>query len=398
MRWMYVPFMFALAFIYTKIAFYDYMPKNAVSRAPAAAPALTCKEMLEEFYPNQKGAFIEKRIEANKDFHSFYRAFSPVFYKYVADPEFVALYKPLEKFQGTIAGDLHIENFGFVIDDKGKVIFTLNDFDDSTEGLLYHDVLRHFVSGKIVDKDLAWKTYFEAYAKGLKGEAHVSSFYIEKGIEDVSIVTEKTLKKFISEDVPLKFIKHKTPDRPTTVEELKSLTNSLKEKFPNIEIFDHYVRIKEDGGSAGLKRFQVLARVRPQDKVQWLDIKESAQSGYDKVFVKAEVNFEGRMAAFKERIYDGRLNKSIDSISIDGHAYSLRFVDQFASGLKLEDIPADDYADIIADEAYVVGRMHRLSLGDQSDGYVKAWESINGGLIEESLINLKFKLKDLYKK
>lgn len=353
--------------------------------------------MLESFYPEQSKDFIDKRLEANKDFHSFYRAFSPVFYQQVSSPDFANLYKPLEKFRGTIAGDLHIENFGFVLDDKGKVLFTLNDFDDSTEGLLYHDVLRHFVSGKIVDKNLSWKTYLEAYEKRLKGEAHESSFYIQKGMEDVSSVTEKTLAKFISEEAPFKFIKHKTPDRKTTELELKSLTTSLKEKFPKIEIFDHYVRIKEDGGSAGLKRYQVLARVRPQDKIQWLDIKESAQSGYDKVFSVQDVDFAVRMSAFKERIYDNRLDKSIEGISLEGKAYSLRYVDQFASGLKLDDIPSDDYADIIADEAYVVGRMHRLSLKDQAPSYVEAWEGINGGLVEESLIQLKFKLKDLYK-
>lgn len=396
MRWMYVPFMFALAFIYTKFAFNDFTPKN-YNRAPAAAPSLTCKEMLEAFYPDQSKDFIDNRLKANKDFHSFYRAFSPVFYKQVADPSFKSLFKPLEKYKGTIAGDLHIENFGFVIDDKGKVIFTLNDFDDSTEGFLYHDVLRHFVSGKIVDKELSWKKYYEAYVKGLKGEAHESSFYVQKGMEDVSEVTEKTLKKFIGEEAPFKFIKHKTPDRPTTAAELVELTKSLREKFPKVEIFDHYVRIKEDGGSAGLKRFQVLARVKPQDKVQWLDIKESTLSGYDKVFGDQNLSFESRMAAFKERIYDGRLNKAIDSLMLEGKIYSLRYVDQFASGLKLEDIPADDYADIIADEAYVVGRMHRLSLQDHALEYVKTWDELDGAIVEESLIQLKFRLKDLYK-
>jgi hypothetical protein len=41
--------------------------------------------------------------------------------------------------------------------------------------------------------------------------------------------------------------------------------------------------------------------------------------------------------------------------------------------------------------------MHRLSLQDQAGPYAETWEGINGGLIEESLIQLKYKLKDLYK-
>ncbi len=397
MRWMYVPFMFALAFIYTKLAFNDFMPREGLSRSPAS-PDLNCKEMIQNFYPNQSAEFIEKRLDANKDLHSFYRAFAPVFYKQVAAPEFAALYAPLKNYRGTIAGDLHIENFGFVIDDKGRAFFTLNDFDDATDGLLYPDIIRHFISGKMVDKNLEWKNYFEAYAKGLRGEDHQNSFYVQKGLEDVSIITEKTLKKFVGESVPFKFIKKKTPSRPTSADELNALTKSLKEKYHKIEIFDHYVRIKEDGGSAGLKRFQVLARLKPQDKVQWLDIKESTESGYDKVYSVAAVPFEKRVEAFKNQIYDNRLNKSIETMTIQGRTYSVRHVDQFTSGLKLEDIPEDDYIDIIMDEAYAVGRMHRLSLGDQALDYVKAWQGINVNSIEESLINLKFKIKDLYNK
>ena len=175
------------------------------------------------------------------------------------------------------------------------------------------------------------------------------------------------------------------------------LTQVLQKKIPKIEIYDHYVRIKEDGGSAGVKRFQVLARVEPKAQVQWLDIKESSISGYDKVFgPKEKASFESRVAAAKNNLYDNNFNNSIEVLIIGNHPYSFRFVDQFASGLKLSDIPEDDYADVILDEAYVIGRMHALSLKESAPDYAKGWSEIKSTLIEEKLVELKFKLKDLY--
>ena len=400
MKWVYVPTMFVLAFFYAKVTLNDFMPKQqnwAIDRSPANGPQ-TCREMLSDFYPTQSSEFLDARISANEDFYSFYRAFSPVFYKQMLEQNFGSLFKPLEKYRGTIAGDLHVENFGFAIDDKGKVVFTVNDIDDATEGEIYYDVIRHFISAKIVDKEITWDKYFSAYQKGLKGESRDFSFYTDKGMNDVAEVTEKYINKYVDLDGPFKFKKFKTPYRASTSIETEELTKALKEKFPKIEIFDHYVRIKEDGGSAGLKRFQVLARVSPKDKVQWLDIKETAISGYDKVLgPKAKETFENRMLAVKSNIYGNQFDESLDVLTIENHPYSFRFVDQFASALKLADIPEDDHADVILDEAYVIGKMHQLSLKENAPEYARTWAEVKSSVLEERLVELKFKLKDLYK-
>jgi hypothetical protein len=400
MKWVYVPTMFVLAFFYAKISFYDFMPKKqswAIDRSPANE-SQRCREMLASFYPSQTPEFLDARIKANKDFYSFYRAFSPIFYKQMLDQNFGSIFKPLEKYRGTIVGDLHVENFGFAIDDKGKVVFTVNDIDDATEGEIYYDVVRHFVSAKIVDKKIKWDDYFNAYQKGLKGESRDFSFYTEKGMNEIVEVTEKYIDKYVSFEGPIKFKNFKTPYRTTTSLEAAELIRSLREKFPKIEIFDHYVRIKEDGGSAGLKRFQVLARVSPKDKIQWVDIKESAVSGYDKVNnPDAKEIFEKRVQNVKNNIYDNQFDKSLDVLTIEKHPYSLRYVDQFASGLKLVDIPVDDYKDVILDEAYVVGRIHKLSLKEKANEYAGIWAEVNSSTLEERLLDLKFKLKDIYK-
>lgn len=399
MKWLYPPFMFALAFFYAKINYSDYMPKPnqwPASRAPAQQ-LQTCREMLSDFYPTQTSDFIDLRLENNTDFFSFFRAFSPVFYKEMQTPELNAMLKPLEKFRGTIAADLHIENFGFIIDDKGKVVFTVNDIDDATEGEISRDVIRHFVSAKIVNKDISWEDYYSAYQKGLKGESHDFSFHVAQGMDNVADVTKKNLEKNIQFEVPFKFIKFKKPYKVTTEEENSELLKGLKKQFPQIEIFDQYMRMKEDGGSAGLKRYQVLARVSPKDKVQWLDVKETAMSGYDRMFnPESKVPFEERLAAVKANIYNGQFDESLKVVNIQNHPYSVRFVDQFSSGLKLADIPEDDYKDVILDEAYVIGKIHKLSLKESALDYAQTWSEIKSNALEEQLVNLKFRLKDIY--
>lgn len=401
MRWFYILSVYVLAFTYSKIQFNSFLPEQKLqvaTRSPASGKELSCKEIIAQFYPTQSKTFIEQRLEANTTFHAFFRAFAPLFYREILnDKDLLKTFKPLKKFQGTIAGDLHLENFGFVVDDKGKAFFILNDFDDVTKGEVYQDLIRHFLSAKIVDKDISWNKYFKAYQKGLSNEAHSYSYYIEKGLDNVNDEVEKVLKEYVGQDEPFKFIKRKTPGRDTDATELKALTKALKEKFPKFEIYDHYVRIKVDGGSAGLKRFQVLGRMRKQDKLQWFDIKESAISGYDKANGSNQLSFEERITSLKDHLYFNKMNKSVNTVSIDGHPYSVRAVDQFASSVKLDEIPEDDYADIALDQAYVIGKMHRSSLAQEVASYLKSWNEIDSSEIEKRLDDLKDRLKKLYK-
>jgi len=74
----------------------------------------------------------------------------------------------------------------------------------------------------------------------------------------------------------------------------------------------------------------------------------------------------------------------------------LRFVDQFSSGLKLADIPEDDYRSVILDEAYVIGKMHKISLKDNAAEYAKTWSQFKTHELEEKFVNVKYRLKDLY--
>jgi hypothetical protein len=361
--------------------FHHETPQSIISsRAPAND--LNCLNLLSSFYTHQSRSFIENRIKLNDDVYAFYRSFVPIFYDvFLKLGTKKAKLARLEKYVATIGGDTHFENFGFIVDDNGLVHLLLNDLDDSTEGKLYYDVFRNYIAGNILTKKLDWKDYRQAYLDGIQGRERQYSPYVQKQIETYEAEIKKKVDSYVSVEGTPRFIKLKKPNRPVNSDEARDLRIALKKKFPQIEIFDQYVRIKEDGGSAGMLRFQVLAKTEPDSLVKWLDIKELETSSLDKVqppdVPVSEVN---RIKKLLKNIYEGLFNKSIRTAKIADKTFLIRFVDQFILGVVANDIPKDQMVDVARDEAYALGVMHGQSLASKSNlsiaDYVQDWDSI----------------------
>lgn len=340
-------------------------------------------------------------FEVNEGFYLFYRSFVPLFYKTVKENKKIAKIFSLKKYVSTIGGDVHVENFGFVIDDKKKASLSLNDYDDTTEGELYLDVLRHFISASIVTKDISWKQYLSAYEKGIRAEKFNFSINTEKKLDSTLAETEKILDETIGSAVPVKFQKYKKPNRPLTKVEILQVTKALKEKYSQIEIYDHYARIKEDGGSAGMLRYELLVRLTPKEKITWIDVKETEVSSYDKIFTSSNniSSYNSRLNHLKENLFDGKINNSIDVIDIDKKKFSIRSMDHFSIGISLNKIDEADYGDLVLDEAYALGISHASSLKARSfnpDEYANEWEKIQKSDLNEISNSIKEELENQY--
>lgn len=373
MKWTYVPVMFALAFIYTKISFSDLAFKKASVGLLASANGRTPAS------GQKTNVSALKRVPAS------------VLYKNLNDDSFLDVFKKISEFRGTIVGNPYVESFGFVVDDKSKATFTVRDFSDVSVGAYLHDVLGHLVSAKLIEKKVSWISYFEAYKNGLQDQPHIYSYYVEKGLEDAAWVTQRVFEDNVSSDFPFEFTQLKSTH--TRLDSVKKgyVQEALKKKFSKIQFYDLFE------SNSGIKNYQVLVRIRPQDKIQWMELSESSLCDYDLSFnqEKKSTPFENRFSILKDHIFDGKLNHALDSITIDKKSYVLKFSDHFAVRLMLKDIPADDYHDIILDEAYTLGKIHRRSLGANTDDYIKTWALIPGAVIDEKMVELKYKLKDL---
>jgi hypothetical protein len=353
-------------------------------------------DLMTGFYPNQSKEFIGKRIEANKDFHSFYRSFVPLFYQAIKDDrEISKTFEELSKFRTAMGADVHVENFGFVMNSVGSVRLVLNDVDDVTQGPIFMDVLRHYISGKIVTDDLHWDNYFKAYKAGLKGDEHQFSEYTQNSKKNSQHEVKKFLDEYIASEPPYKFIKYKRPMYVIDEVRKSEILESLRKSFSKIKIYDQYLRIKEDGGSAGLLRYEVLAELAPGEDPIWLDIKAMTTSSYDKVFTVSPPGNAYRMGLIKKNIYTEEMSSHISMIKIAEQDFSVRYMNQFALGVKIEDISTLEIADVVLDEAYALGLMHARNL-DSVESYGNTWEKIPADELKKSAKKIREMLERKY--
>ena len=373
MNWAYLPIMFGLAFFYTKISFY---------------------ESSEKVYQEK---FINSSARSPSSVIGKVQIVTPVkniptsdLYRGLNDESFTVPFKAVLAFRGTVVGNPYVENFGFVVDDKSHSLFSIINFPDVSVGAYMHDVFSHLISAKSYDKKISWIHYFDAYKAGLQGEPHIYSYYVQKGLEDAIWETQKAYEESIDRDAPFEFMASKNTNHLEKSQK-NIIALGLKKNFSKIRIWD----LRKQ--NAKTRTFQVLARVRPQDKIQWMELYESSFSDYDQAFNKEakSISFEKRFELLRNDIFDGRLDKSLHSVLIDEKFFTLKFSDHFSSRLLMGKIPADDYMDIVFDEAYALGRIHKRSLGEKSDKYIKAWAALSGAVIDEKIVELKYRLKDL---
>lgn len=372
MKWVYLPAMFALAFLYTKISFNNFeIQDNTFSRMTSRRP----------------GSVTEPKNKIT----SLYKVPAQVFYKTISADDLL-IFSKVASFKGVVVGDVHVESFGFIEDDKKKFTFTINDFSEVTRGALFHDVLAHLVSAKALDKRVGWIEYFEAYKKGLKGESFPLSFYPEKGLEEAALNAEKSIQENISKDFPFEFTKFKKTHHHVNAVVKSQIHNEMTKLFPKIQFFD----LVESNQEQGL--YQMLVRVRPQDKIEWLEVEESTYCDYDLNFNQENASaFNQRFDLLKSYVYAGKLDYSLSSFKLDKKFFTVKKAEQFISKLQLDEIPSEDYHDIVMDEAYALGRIHSRSLGEDTENYIKAWATIQSTVIDEKTVTYKFKLKDYFK-
>lgn len=399
MKWSYYIFLIFSTWMYQRIIFYPPVVNNS-SRAPASFSSESYLDLMQEVYPGQSKEFLEKRIAANKDFHSFYRSFAPSFYDVISrDKEIKKTFSPVSKFKAVMGGDVHVENFGFVLTFSGSARLVLNDVDDATRGEIYMDVLRHYISGKIVTDDVRWNNYFSAYQAGLRGDEHLFSDFVKRSKQNAPLEIRKFIDEYVSSDSPVKFIKYKKPMYIIDEITKKEISDSLKQLSDKIKIYDEYLRIKEDGGSAGLQRFEVLAQLTAGEDPVWLDIKEMTTSSYDKVFPHSPSTNAQRMLMIKNEIYEDAISSNISMIKIADKDFSVRYMNQFGLAIKIENVSNLEMVDVILDEAYTLGQMHARTLSKNSskvEDYCNAWNSIASDDIKKSAKKIKGELEKKY--
>ncbi len=341
-------------------------------RATAASTDEIRKHLL-SLNPWLSPAQLEAKIKSCDSPFMLLRSFVSSFYDLIAKglPGHSERFASLQPNQGWIMGDAHPENFGALLNDQGKAVFTMNDLDDFSRGPLYLDILRFLSAVRIYDEKIDPSPLLKAYRDGLKSKDWSNSKTIEK------LLTKSEAKGLT--------VDPKIPDDAETLTsaELKQVATWVEAQLgTEFTLKDAYRRNRDHGGSGGLERLELLLNTK--------DAKGKASSTGQGVPVELKelttpATFPiqtGAMPTQESRIQQG-LNITLGKdashlfrvVEFNGKKMLMRPRWDGNIKVQLDDLNKDKVGDVLADEAYRLGMLHRLS-SDDIDGYAKAFSQM----------------------
>lgn len=371
---------------------------------PFALQAKPCKKITQallDLYPEQTKEQMLVRLKNAKNKHKFMRAFIPYYYEQGwAVRKEMAVYERLNKHVGVIGGDCHVQNFGFMVNNKGVPILTLNDFDDVARGPIFMDVIRLSQSASYVD-DINMSKLLQAYRKGLSGGKYDLSEYMQKLSKKAAAGGFNHKAEITTTNAGPRFAVKQEPFFATTQKELSSIKKHLAGKFGNdVIIHDTYRTMKESGGSAFGKRFHVL--MEKDGQFQMVEFKEIQKGGVTKEWMPKVVSDFDRVTDAQNTLLGKDFSHRLYSVQLDETPMQVRFkakgnksVDPFAAASEKESMQ------IIQDEFFALGQMHRNSLGNDPmkiTAYIKDFDKVDVKDWEQSMGVMKEVVKKAYNK
>lgn len=364
-----------------------------------AKPCKKITQALQDLYPNHTKDMIVTRIENAKDKHKFMRGFIPYYYQEAYEArKSIPVHGKMKNTTGQIVGDAHVENFGFMINNEGKPILALNDFDDVAEAPLYLDVMRLSQSATYM-ADVKQGKLLAAYKKGLTDASYEFSGYINKLKAKAQEGGISCKADYAATKDGLRFSKKGEPNFVTTKTEISGIQKVLTDKYgPKAIIHDTYRTMKESGGSAYGNRFHVLAEF--DGNVHFIELKEVFESGVVSQFAKTVPN-DQRILSSRNVFLGNKFDQKLDVVSVEDKMYQLRFKSDGNKSIDFTKIKEKDLHKVIEDEFFVLGQLHRKSLASSPakiNEYMKDLNSVTVDEWEESVKVMKQKMKKAFDK
>lgn len=359
--------------------------------------AKQCKNALKELlelYSDQNKKMMVTRVENASNKHKFIRSFIPYYYKTVFESrDALPVFAKLKAHRGKIVGDAHVENFGFMVNNKGKTKFTMNDFDDTADAPYFLDIMKLSQSAAYTT-DINQAKLIEAYRKGLAGKSKEFSSYT-KALEQKSIKGGATSKaEFETTKKGKRFAEKNEPYFSMTKTEEEALLKTLKSKFKDVKLHDSYRTTKEGGGSAFGTRYHALVDV--DGKTHFIELKEINEGGVISNWVTKKVSDETRIKQSMAAIHGDDFNQYLDVVSFDGKPYQVRFKLEGNKAITMSKVDEAEIHSVIEDEFYLLGQIHRTSLGGTDravSAYSKDLDTVTIADWEESLKVMKKEIK-----
>ena len=174
----------------------------------------------------------------------------------------------------------------------------------------------------------------------------------------------------------------------------------LTEKFgKNTKLHDAYQTMKESGGSAFGTRYHTLMEV--DGEIHFVEFKEIMDGGVVPRWLPKNVTNEERILNARQTFLGNGFDQKLDVVKIDGKSFQLRFKAEGNKSIDVKKALETELPGVIEDEFYVLGQLHRKSLGNnpaQISDYLSDFDRVTTSEWEESVKLMKQKIKKAYDK
>jgi len=263
-------------------------------------------------------------------------------------------------------GDAHVENFGFLAFDDGRVGYAFNDLDDSGDVEVALDALRYFAAtslwrgaGAPVDLPALVRTWADALEKERDPVNADRDFLKRVDAPDAEKMRRKAVERWNTEPSL----------SPASEDDIDALGRALRgrEETRGYEVVAAKRRAVPDGGSGGLRRFWALARA-PGGLLDVLELKERAPAATEQGARARKV--DKRLSTLKKAVWPGRSLTPYHRLDVRLAGRDVAFVVR-SRGARAS--LKDDVRVPFRKQARALAAVHRRAERAASPGELAAW-------------------------
>lgn len=368
--------------------------KSALSQSEPSKDELLVK--LQALSPELTAAQVAVKIRESESPFFLFRSFVPAYYDSLkAEAEHFPEIKAARKETGWIFGDAHQENFGILLSDKGKGIFTINDYDDGARGPLIDDLVRFLAAAELNNPEEDKAALLKAYRAGLSNGNAPNSKIAKKLLEEGEAAGREPQKKYYDKDTKTLVRTKDASEAPApTMDQLK--TAVAKAYGSDAKLVDALEVARDNGGSGGLKRFRALIKVDEKEGTDkhhvLIEFKQMVDAAPARFSDLPQPSPKERLETSLKATQDGNPSRFYSVQSVDGKPMILR--PRFAGniGVALADYARKDASELILHEVGVLGKLHAGTV-DSSSGYAKALKAVP----DETLLALSHRIAETFR-
>lgn len=290
-------------------------------------------------------------------------------------------------------GDAHPENFGALVQNNERSVFTINDVDDSGPCPVGLDLLRLMVSSHLYDSDIEPQALLNSYLTGLnKGAIKIPST-----IKDLLKKSQKNRTSIETSKIIGQLLNWNNETRKVTDEEKTEITKAILSLKPaikeNAKILDLVARVKIGGGSGGQLRYEAL--IYNNGHFLHLELKEQGSPSIYPIATAAIPDTRTRILQTLSYTQPLTAFNFYNVVKINKMDMLVRPLFSGNLKIKLDRQSGSENKDLIKYEAYTLGLIHSRSIADITD-WQNQLQSLDMKTLEKDVSNIVDHFEEKY--